>query len=281
MNLEQLISELQKQQKKVQSIIKLLREISRLDQNRNENLRKIRQAIEKLNHVVNIFKQAEISVHDLTNWISQYQSEVKSTEEKIRKQFGVELENELGKLGLSLSGQYPELKAGLFTIELDFDQWKVTLWYGPKQERLGQHPLSVSKIASQIEKEKQKLGSQLPEEQLLEKLREAYHRASGMNRGGPVPIIKVLAEVSYLLQRPRFLQDPRRENYRSYSRADFSYDLFRIRKFQSNTLFASKLHLTVATRAHTKRRSGFLWVPDDESGKGTTYSHLLFEERTQ
>jgi len=281
MNIEQLITKFQEQQKKVQTTIKLLREISRLDQNRYENLQKIRQAIEKLNHVLNSFEQGVIPVQALTNWISQYQSEVKRVEEKITKQFGVELENELGKLGLSLSGQYPELKAGLFTIQLDFDQWKVTLWYGPKQERLAQHPFSVRKITSQIEKQKQKLGSQLPEEQLLERLREAYHRASGMKHGGPVPIIKVLAEMSYLLQSSRFLQDPRRENYRSYSRADFSYDLFRIRKFQSNTLFTSKLHLTVATRAHTRRRSDFLWVPDDENGRGTTYSHMQIEEDTK
>jgi len=282
MNLEQLIRELQEQQKKTQTIIKLLREISRLDQNRNENLLKIKQRIKKLNNMVKSFKPRETSIRDLTNWISQYETtEIKHAEEKIRKQFGVELEKELGKLGLSLSGQYPELRAGLFTIELDFDQLKVTLWYGPKQERLVQHPLSVSKIASQIEKEKQKLGSQLPEEQLLEKLREAYHRASGMKHGEPAPIIKVLAELSYLLQSPRFLQDPKRENYRSYSRADFSYDLFRIRKFQSNTLFPSKLRLIVATRAHTRGRSNFLWVPDDENGRGTTYSHLQIEEGTK
>lgn len=281
MDQEQLISEFRKQQKNVQSIIKLLRDISRLDQNRGENLLKIRQTIRKLNHVANSFKQSVISFDDLINWISQYESEVKSAEEKIRKQFGVELENELGKLGFSLSGQYPELKAGLFTIELDFDRWKATLWYGPKQERLGQYQLSASKIASQIEKEKQKLGSHLPEERLLEKLHEAYYRASEKKHGVPVPIIKVLAELSCLLQSPHFLQNPKRENYRSYSRADFSYDLFRIRKCQSNTLFQWKLHLIVATRHHTRRRSDFLWIPDDENGKGTTYSHLQFEERVK
>ena len=281
MDLEQLLREFSAHQQSVQSVVKLLKEISRLDQNRMENLSKLKAQVTKLEEIIKQLGQGGSHVQNLADWVSQYKRTLETTAEEIRKRFGTELEQELKKLGLSLSGQYPELKAGLFTIEVDFDQWKVTLWYGPKQERLAQHPFSVRKITSQIEKEKQKLGSQLPEEQLLEKLREAYHRASGMNRGGPVPIIKVLAEVSYLLQRPRFLQDPRRENYRSYSRADFSYDLFRIRKFQSNTLFASKLHLTVATRAHTKRRSGFLWVPDDESGKGTTYSHLYFEEGTK
>ncbi len=272
MDREQLISKLQRHHQNVQSIIKILREIGRLDQNRNENLLKIGQALKKLEQMTAIFNQEIITADIVKNWVSQYGSEIKRTEEKIRKQFGGELENELKRLGLSLLGQYPELKAGLFTIELDFDQWKATLWYGPKQERLMRLPLSVSKVASQLETEKQKLGSALSEEKLLEKMREAYYRSSGMKHGEPAPIIKVLAELSFLLQDSRFFHDPRRENYRSYSRADFSYDLFRIRKI------SLELHLTVATRAHTRRRADFLWVPNDENGKGTTYSHLQFRE---
>jgi hypothetical protein len=278
MDLKRLISEFQEQQKTFQSINKLLRELSRLDQNSNENLPRIRQAISTLKDVANSVQMVEASAHNLTNWISQYELEVTNAEEEIRKQFGAELEKELRKSGLSLSGQYPELKAGLFTIELDFDKWKAKLWYGPKQEHLVQCPLSVSKIASRLEKERQQLGSQLPENQLLEKIGEAYYRAVGMKRGEDAPIIRVLAELSYLLQSTRFLQDPKRENYRSYSRPNFSYDLFRIQRFQKKDPSLSKIHLTTATRAHTKRRSDFLWVPDDENGKGTAYSHLRFEE---
>jgi DNA-binding transcriptional MerR regulator len=276
MNTEQLIKIFYDHQKNIQSIVRLLREISRLDQNRNENLPKIKQAISRLNDVANSLK-GDTLVQQLANWMSQYESKVKNTEEEIRKRLGAELEKELEKLDLPLSGQYPELKAGLFTIELDFDQWKAVLWYGPKQERLVQCPLSVSKIASLLQEEKEKLGSQLPEEQLFEKLRDAYYRVAEKG-GGVVPIIRVVAELSYLLQSKRFIQDPKRENYRSYSRADFSYDLFRIRKFQMHSFFPSRIYLTTATRDHTKRRSDFLWVPDDENGKGTTYSHLRFEE---
>jgi len=285
MDLERLIGEFEEQQRTFQNINKLLREIFKLDKNRNENLPKIRQAISKLKDVANSVQMVETSAHNLTKWISQYESEVTNAEEEIRKQFGAKLEKELGKLGLSLSGQYPELKAGLFTIELDFDKWKATLWYGPKQEHLVQCPLSVSKIAHQLEKERQQLGSRLPENQLLEKIGEAYYRVVGMKRGenAPIigenaPIIRVLAELSYLLQSPDFLQDPKRENYRSYSRADFSYDLFRIQRFQKEAHSLSQIQLTIATLTHTKRRSDFLWVPYDEHGKGTAYSHLKFEK---
>ncbi len=111
-------------------------------------------------------------------------------------------------------------------------------------------------------------------EEFLKKLREAYSRVAEANPNDPAPIISVLTELSYLLQSPQFRQDPRRENFRSYSRADFSHDVY-------NTRQLKVLNLTVATRAHTKRRMDFLWIPDDESGRGTTYSHLHFRETTQ
>lgn len=90
-----------------------------------------------------------------------------------------------------------------------------------------------------------------------------------------MPIIKVLTELAFLLQNSHFHQDPRRENYESYSRADFSYDLFRIHRYQLSPL---KIQLKVATREYTRQRTDFLWIPDDENGRGTTYSHLLVEE---
>jgi hypothetical protein len=129
---------------------------------------------------------------------------------------------------------------------------------------------------SNIEKAKKELGSGLNEEELLQRIHSAYYRVVGGKRGEPAPIIEVLAELAYLLQSQKFRQDPRKENYRSYGRADFSYDLYRVRKYQSSNL--SRLRLNVATRIDTRRRANFLWVPDDESGKGTTYSKLVFEE---
>ena len=277
MDPEQLINKFLGHQKNVQSAIKLLRQIVQLDQNRKENLPKLRARVSKLEEIRRL-GQGESYVQELADWIDQYKSTIESEAEEIRKQFGAELEQELRQLGLSLSGQYPELNAGLFTIELDFDKGKTTLWYGPKQERLDQCPLSVNKIVIHLERARQELGSQLPEEELLEKLREAYYRAVGTKRGEPVPIIRVLAELAFLLQGPRFLQDPKQENYKSYGRADFSYDLFRIRRFFLKHSRFSKIHLTIATRSYTRRRSDFLWVPDGENGEGTTYSHLRFEE---
>lgn len=280
MDITQLLGEFNTFKKNIDLAVKLLKEISRLEQNQIENLPQLRARLTKLDEIIKQLGQGTAKSDALSNWANQYRRELTHTEEQVKKRFGLELEQELKNRGLSLSGQYPNLKAGLFTIELDFDKERVTLWYGPKQERLDQCRLSVAEAADRIEKVKQQLGSHLDEDEFLKKLQDAYSRATGSERSEPVPIIGVLSELAYLLQSPQFRQDPRRDNYKSYSRADFSYDLFRVRQSEPYALFDKRLHLVVATRAHTKQRRDFLWVPDDESGRGTTYSHLQFKEAT-
>lgn len=278
MSLDQLLKELSTHKRNIQSIYKLLSEISRLDKNQVENLTKLKARLDKLEETMKNIER-ESYVQNLKEWIKHYKSILEDTTNRIKRQIGVELENQLKNLGLALSGHYPELRAGLFTIELDFDKWRAVIWYGPKQERLSECLLSTSAIVKQIERVKKELGSGLKEEELLKKLSDAYNRVAGVEKKGEyVPIIKVLTELAYLVQNPRFHQDPRRENYKSYSRADFSYDLFRIRRYQVEAFFPIKVQLKVATREYTRQRTDFLWVPDDENGRGTTYSHLLVEE---
>jgi len=276
MNSDQMMKQLFNYRRDIALAHGLVKEILQLDKSRTENLVRIKARLDKLEAIVKSI-DASSAMDELGKWVREYKSGVEKTIDEVRRTIGAELEGSLKSVGLRLSGQYPELRAGFFTIELDFDKWNATIWYGPKQERLSQCPLSPSAIAKQIENARKALGSGLKEAQLLEKLWTAYGRAVGEKLGQPVPIIKVLVELAYLLQKPRFYQDPRRENYIGYSRGDFSYDLFRIRKHQADGVFSSRLHLVVATRAHTRRRSDFLWVPDDETGKGTTYSHLKFE----
>ncbi|HHY37690.1 MAG TPA: hypothetical protein GX507_02035 [Clostridia bacterium] len=202
---------------------------------------------------------------------------VREAEEK-KERFGPDLEEELKQRGFLLRGQYPELKCSFFVIETDFNANRATIWYGPKQERLTTCVLSAPTVAQHIQTVRERLGSQLEAQDFLKKLRIAYNRvvaASSDRSPQPARIIDVLAELAYLMQGPRFRQDPRKENFTTYGRADFSYDLFRLREEGSARRC---LHLSVASRAHTQRRQDFLWIPDDESGNGTTYSHLEFRE---
>jgi len=274
MDLTHLLEELKIYKKKDVLTLKLLTEISRLDQQREQNLPKLKKRLIKLDEAIKQFYQYKNLNEGVLSWINSYKQALTNSEEQIKNRFGIELEQEFKKIGLSVSGQYPELKAGLFTMELFFDKGSVVLWYGPKQERLTQCRLLSHEVASNVEKFRQHLGSHLDNDAFLKKLREAYFRAAGNNQGESIPITTVLTEIAFLLQSQQFRSDPRQNNYKGYSRADFSYDLFRIRQAVNKNL-----HLTVATRANTRRRQDFLWIPDDESGKGTTYSHLQFREK--
>lgn len=278
MDLTQLSGAFTAFKKNVLSADKILKEISRLDQNRIQNLSQLKVRAAKLEGILQRLSLDADPREALSNWASRYKQALMDSEEQLRVQFGAELEQELKKIGLPLSGQYPALKAGLFTIEPDFDKGQATLWYGPKQERLDKCHLTASKVANRIEKAKRQLGSGLSEDEFLKKLQRAYSRVAESQYHEPIPIIKVLAELAHLLQSSRFYGDPRRENYKSYSRADFSYDLFRVQRSEPHILLSKKFQLVVATRVHTKQRQDFLWVPEDESGKGTTYSHLQFKE---
>ncbi|BBO18323.1 conserved hypothetical protein [Candidatus Brocadia pituitae] len=275
MDLTHLLEECKLYKKKDALTLKLLTEISRLDQQREQNLPKLKKRLIKLDEAIKQFYQYKNLNEGVLSWINSYKQELTNSEEQIKNRFGIELEQEFKKIGLLVAGQYPELKAGLFTIELFFDKGLVTLWYGPKQERLAQCRLLSHEIASNVEKFRQQVGSHLDNEAFLKKLRDAYFRADDTKHGEPLPITDVLAEVAFLLQSQQFWSDPRQDNYKGYSRADFSYDLFLARQSLNKNL-----HLTVATRANTRRRQDFLWIPDDESGKGTAYSHLQFKENS-
>lgn len=175
----------------------------------------------------------------------------------ITAEFGIELDQRLRGLGLALSGHWPEFRVGLFTLEVS--EGEVTIWYGHKQERLSRCSTDPAKIAQRVARLKDQLGSPGSPEEFLQKLYLAYQAVKGSR--DTVPIMEVFSELS--------------RKFRHYTRADFSYDLYRARARD----VASKwgLHLTVATRAFTRQRKDFLWVPDDETGRGTAYSHLSFK----
>ncbi|MEO0283883.1 MAG: hypothetical protein ABIN17_02270 [candidate division WOR-3 bacterium] len=283
-DLSQKVKEAQEQLKRFS---KLLENLSNLDQDRVFNFPKIKDTLSKILEELPKFEELlkfTEYIKNFKNWLENYQKELQAVEKEIQDRFGCELEEALKEQNLSLRGHYPELKTWLFTIELLFDKGYATIWYGPKQERLAQCSLSVSQVTKKIFELKKQLGSQVNEEEFLKKLYYAYQRKliiKGDKNGTALPIIEILPEVAYLLQEPRFHKNPKKEYYKSYTRCDFSYDLFRILNSEKNKIFNCRLSLVVASLAHTKKREDFLWIPNDEKGNGTVYSHLKFEEVTQ
>jgi len=170
------------------------------------------------------------------------------------------------------------LRAGFFEFEIEPEAGRVVLWYGhPKQERLASCPLSAKVAAAELVKLRKQLGSQLPERELLTKLREAYMGLSGSEFGEDIPLVPILSAVALLVQSKSFHNDPRKEHYRGYSRADFSYDLYRV-KMNAKIPSSGACRLKPAVRAHTGSRKNFIWIPTGPGGDGKPYSHITFEE---
>lgn len=250
----------------------LLKQLLRLDHNRDESLSKIKALIGKIKSLLKAQPYDSTLHTEIEQWLKEYESEITTYEEKLRKEFGIRLEEALKRLGFSLTGNYPKYKAGLFTIEVSFERDKAIVWYGPEQEKMGECILSPNALANQISKWMGDLGSKIPEVELIKKIQMAYQRIIGKGEE-EVPITKLLPELAYLLQDERFYREPKAEHYKGYSRADFSYDLYRVQKVHPGII-----RLRIATRADTRDRSRFLWVPENEKGNGSTYSHIRIEE---
>ena len=278
MELREIKKEIIGYRKQVAAIAALVNDIEKLDKNTEENLQKIRLRLDKLEKEAQKNRNKTELIDLVKEWMQEYRTKLLGVSEKIQRRFAVELEEELKRISLNLVGQYPLLRAGFFSIEVNFNMNNATIWYGPRQERLIQMALSVSKIAGKIDYFRKNLGSDLGNGNFFEKLKKAYYRATNGHRGEPANIVNVMAEMSYLVQSGRFFQDPKRDNYRSYGRADFSYDLFKFRNENIGQKVRERVKLKVATRAHTRRRSDFLWIPDDERGGGTVYSHIQIME---
>jgi len=268
-NIEELLS---KYQKEITFLRGLCKNLANALESGKEDIRRAEEYVQKIEKSLGKLRENLPIMQVLQEWLDQKKGLLENYKISLKGRFALELEEELKKVGLTLSGHYPELKTWLLTIEINFSTNKATLWYGPKQERMGVCSLSPSKIAQQINFVRSNLGSKLPKEELIQKLYQAYRRTEKGAIGEPSPIIEVLRELAFLLQPPSFGADPLKENYKSYGRADFSYDLFSLRDNQA-------FKLITATRAFTKSRSTFIWVPMSESGTGATYSHIQFKSK--
>ena len=256
MELKQVIEARRKAHPDNDAVTPLLIAIQRLDAERAVNLFPL---VEKTKQAERKLGEAQLDIDaDTRDWLQAYKRLLEAAATERREQFGAALADGLSPLGFKLKGQYPKLYAGLFTFQLDLVKGRCQIWYGPGQEKLVETTLSAEKVLAQVCAIHDRLGSQLDVSMLLSKIRQAYRHAR-LDRGdGPMPVPALLPYLALSLQSERFYTDPRKELYRSYERADFSFDLFRLRTASSG------LRLVIATRQQTQQHSMYLWVPTCE-----------------
>ena len=275
-NLQEFLAALVKSVRKIQG---LLRQFTKLEQDAIGNVYKMDKLFKKLAQSL-----PEIPVKEfrdqLERWLDGRKQELEAAKQSFRSRFGTELEKILQeRLSLSLRGQSNRFFAGFYTIIVDFDHGNASIYYGVEQELLAKTNLTPSDVAQALEKgHKALIGRKYDARDFLAKLYEAYSfalRRSGKSEGEKIPILEVLSELVLLMQDKQYYVDPRKEHFKGYGRASFSYDLYRLGRLD----YANKrLELTVATREHTTKRDQFLWIPTNDRGEGTTYSYLAFRE---
>ncbi|HXG41128.1 MAG TPA: hypothetical protein VNL95_00145 [Dehalococcoidia bacterium] len=276
---QELVRWLTKTPQDLRRVARLLREIETTEKGPLDDVQRIEKMVSELQKLIaGLAKWGDV-ITELNQWVEDYRARLEDRKRELKRGFGARLEALLKEQGFELKGLYPELKAGFYTIEVNFDRWQATIWYGPKQELMDRCKLSASMVAKHLELvHKDLTGRPIDEEAFLKKLHDAYLRALsrlGRKEGEQAPILQVLSEYVFLNQDKRFYTDPRKEHFKGYGRAHFSYDLFRLKQ---RRLLGWELSLVVATRANTISRERFLWVPTDEKGDGTAFAYLQFRE---
>lgn len=245
--------------------------------NREKSLLEIKLLIEKLPDGI---KEKGLA------WYSEEESAIKRIKEEVRFNFGTKLKELLEKDGLALTGQLPILRAGLYSLRIDFDAGFSTLFFGPEIATLkNKIPLVPETIVKELTTHYRKLkGKDFNPQEFYKNLQKAYETHllltghGTQDTGTKVFLVDLLFELTVLSQSKGFKIDPRRENFREYSRIQFGYDLFRLRNALANSNSPATMHLHIATFDATLDKAKAIWIPDNEQGQGTYYSYISFEK---
>jgi len=176
----------------------------------------------------------------------------------IRQTFSVELEKELKKIGFNLEGHYPTLKTMFYTLDVDFEHDKIGIWYGPEQEKLTTCKLSASDVVSKLRRWHETITEHVFTDDAF--IRDLYAVVGDPDR------VAIPDLVSGYITRIGSMS-------KKTARTSLSYDLYRLK---TRVVDDRELSLVTATRAYTRRKSDFLWIPMDDRGHGMYISHIRF-----
>ena len=276
---EEIVALLNKQKLHLQSLLKNIKIINKLINDPTDNLSKIKQYQKKIKEIFPQIHLSEDYKRRIMDFLNSLDKEIRFWEEKRKNKFGLKLEEKLSELNLKLEGHYPLLKASLYTMEVVFKKEEVVIWYGPQQEKLGKVRLNTEEVFKTIKKYHTEITNRKFDPNVfLKNLYTAYEYSlfrQNKGNGVQVPISDILIEYTFLIQDRKFKLNPKKENYKNYTRAYFSYDLFLL---PQKKLGNKELILVTATRAYTRRASDFLWIPLDLKGNGVYISHIKFRE---
>ncbi|MGD0818827.1 MAG: hypothetical protein ABR986_10620 [Methanomassiliicoccales archaeon] len=202
-----------------------------------------------------------------------------------RDEFGKKIQEEMGKVNLSLTGHFPILKVSYYDLEIDFSKNSVIIWWGPRQEKVSRCRCDGLEVTQKVLEHIQGLRKNAfdPKEH-IGKLLQAYRAVvakEGKKMGDPVPIVQVHLETLIMMQGRSFIEEPSKQSFTDYGRCTFSFDLYRMMNSGCMRCGNLEMGVTTSTFAKTNRRGDFIWIPTNETGEGATRSDILFREAVQ
>ena len=276
---ETITKTLSKEKSNIQDLLRTIKNIDKYQDDPISNLYKIKHEVVKIEKILKQSKLDDFVKENIEQRIGGIKSKIPEWEENAKKTFGQNLENELRKVGFELRGHYPLLKVSFYTLEVDLESFKVLIWYGPQQEKLETCKLIPEEIIKKLRVIQNKITQRhFNDNEFLSKVYEAYRISvyrQNKKLGDQISISDILLEYVFLIQDKKFRANPTKYNYKEYGRVFFSYDLYRLKK---RKLGDKELSLITATRAYTRRKSDFLWIPSNEKGDGSYISHIKFRE---
>ncbi len=261
-------------------IIKLIPAYEKLKENAIDNAYLMEKKLVEISKIVSGLPDFSMK-NVLIDWLTQERQEIEKAKEEFRFEFGEKLRILFHKDNKTIRGQYPILRTGFYTIVLNFEFGEAGLFFGPEIEKVRTkiplEPLEIYQAVKEIDGELKETKFD-PKEFYLD-LQNAYKRRLALSNkeyGEKVLIMDVLNEYVMLKQPAQFFTDPRKENYREFSRIKLAY-LFYL--FKNSEYPDTNIHLYTATLDATADRKLAIWIPDNEEGEGTYFSYLAFENR--
>jgi hypothetical protein len=240
------------------------------------------RAIAELSSAIQAFPDSEVRAR-LVEWCRNEAAAIEQGRAEFKFEFGRQLVAGLEGSGMTIKGQLPLLRVGLFTVRADFEVGSAAVFWGPEVEKLKSGlALAPGELATTLRKWNERLRQKSIEPaKLAVRLHAAYRRIcvlGGLNEGTRVFLLDLLSELVLLMQPESFRLNPAQEKFVEYPRVRFSYDLFRLKQAGAFTVGDVQLKLHVANFDATTEKARALWVPDNEEGEGTHYSYISFSK---
>lgn len=277
LEIHDIISNIKTWSKQLRKLQKLLEAYEKIRDNAVNNAYVLEKKIVEIEKTVEAVPDQDIT-GALNGWLHDEKAALGKFKEDFRFRFGQQLRELFARDGMKMSGQYPVLRFGLFTLKLNFEFGDAALFFGPEVEKLKSRiPLQPQVIYDTVRRfEKNIRDERFDASKMMDDLIAAYRRCLVLSEkayGEKVLITELLKEYVFLKQPKQFMIEASKSHFREFSRVKLSYILYRLK--QSN-ITEKGMRLHVATFDATVDKVRSFWVPDNEEGEGTHYEYISF-----